>query len=51
MLLTKIKLNLVGTHTAKTNMHDKKTSDIYQNKFKENAIPFVDFFFFWNAEF
>lgn len=24
MLLTKIKLNLVGTHTAKTNIHDKK---------------------------
>lgn len=42
MLVTKIKLNLVGTHTA--NIHDKKTSDIYQNKFKENAIPFVDFF-------
>lgn len=49
MLVTKIKLNLVGTHTAKVNIHDKKTSDIYQNKLKENAIPFVEFF--WNAEF
>lgn len=49
MLLTKIKLNLVGTHTAKTNMHDKKLQIFI--KISSKKMQFLLLIFFWNAEF
>lgn len=39
MLLTKIKLNLTGTQTAKTNIHNKNF--ISRVSSKENAMPHV----------
>lgn len=44
MLVTKIKLNLVGTHTAKANIHDKKLQTFIKISSKKMQFLLLNFF-------
>lgn len=44
MLVTKIKLNLVGTHTAKINIHDKKLQIFIKISSKKMQFLLLIFF-------